>query len=80
VVVLRPPRLCIYCGQEFKNVRRGEHIVPNAIGGTLTVSDVCKEKKVCQQCNTGILSDLDNELCRQSFLSVVAATELGRVD
>jgi hypothetical protein len=76
VVVLRPPRLCIYCGQEFKNVRRGEHIVPNAIGDTLTVSDVCKEKKVCQQCNTGILSDLDNELCRQSFLSVVAATEL----
>jgi hypothetical protein len=57
-------------------VRRGEHIVPEAIGGALTISDVCKEKKVCQRCNTGILSELDNELCRQSFLSIVAATEL----
>lgn len=76
MTVLLPPSLCIYCGQELKKVRRGEHIVPEAIGGVLTISDVCKVKKVCQKCNNGVLSELDDELCRKSFLSIVSAHEL----
>lgn len=61
---------CIYCGARLRRVRRGEHVVPEAIGGTLTI------KHVCSECNNGVLSDLDRELCSRSPLSVIAAQEM----
>jgi hypothetical protein len=58
---------CLYCGAGLRQVRRGEHIVPEVIGGALTI------KQVCTECNNGVLSDLDRELCSRSPLSVIAA-------
>ena len=31
--------LCIYCGNQTKRVRRGEHILPKAIGGALCIKE-----------------------------------------
>jgi hypothetical protein len=62
-------RLCIYCGDEVRNVRRGEHLFPEAIGGTKTTKDVCGS------CNNAF-SDIDGELCSRSPLSIVAAKEI----
>jgi len=55
-------RICIYCGRNVTGEGRGEHIVQNAIGGALTLREVAG-KSVCQTCNNGVLSTLDNELC-----------------
>lgn len=63
-------RLCLYCGNATGKVRRGEHLVPNAIGGTIATKDVCP------RCNNDILSDIDRELCSRSPLSIVAAKEI----
>jgi hypothetical protein len=62
-------RLCLYCGEPTGKVRKGEHLVPVAIGGTITTKDVCP------QCNN-VLSDIDRELCSRSPLSIVAAKEI----
>jgi hypothetical protein len=69
-------RKCIYCGGEVRKVKKGEHIVPAAIGGVPTISDFCKGRTVCNPCNSGTLSELDRELCSLSYLSIVAAQEL----
>ncbi len=68
--------LCLYCGQPTKRGKRGEHIVPEAAGGVLTLNDV-SNRRVCPKCNSGILSQLDKELCSRSFLSVIASREIG---
>jgi len=70
-------RKCIYCGGEVRKVKKGEHIIPEAMGGARTISDFCKGRTVCNHCNNGTLSELDRELCSRSYLSVVAAHELG---
>jgi hypothetical protein len=75
--ILLPPQVCIYCGNELKRVRRGEHVVPDAIGGKWTIHDVCGSKKVCNTCHNGVLSELDKELCSKSIMSVVAVEEIG---
>ena len=67
---------CIYCGREARKVRRGEHIIPDALGGCPTISEVCKGRSVCNQCNNEVLSDLDRELSSRSFLSLFAAQAL----
>jgi len=67
--------LCIYCGGIVSKERRGEHLVPEAIGGEVTLKEIAG-KSVCSRCNNGILSVLDAELCRRSFLSIVASQEL----
>jgi hypothetical protein len=41
---------CIYCGRDINKVADGEHIVPLAIGGTVTIRDVCKRNLVCNKC------------------------------
>ncbi len=64
--------LCLYCGREARNIRRGEHIVAAAIGGRATISDFCKGRKVCAHCNNGVLSLLDTQFCLHSPLSIVA--------
>jgi hypothetical protein len=69
---------CIYCDREVRKARAGKHIIPQAIGGRLTITDVCKGRGVCNSCNSGVLSELDNELCRRSFLSIIAAQELDK--
>jgi HNH endonuclease len=68
---------CLYCGEPTRRGRRtqGEHIIPEAIGGALTLNGV-SDRRVCTDCNTGVLSQIDNELCRRSILSVVASYEI----
>jgi HNH endonuclease len=68
-------RPCVYCSRLTKPLRRGEHILAEAIGGALTLGKV-SEKVVCERCNNGLLSRLDNELCRRSHLAVIASQEL----
>jgi HNH endonuclease len=63
-------RLCLYCGNPTGKVRRGDHLVPHAIGGTIATKDVCPT------CNNNVLSDIDRELCSRSPLCLVAAGEI----
>lgn len=62
-------RLCIYCGGEIKNVKKGEHIVPKALGCSLAI------KTVCGKCNN-LFSEIDTALCSRSLLSVIASQEI----
>lgn len=61
---------CIYCGGPTSGVRKGDHIVPEAMGGELTL------KCVCKTCN-GEFSKLEQELCSRSPLSIILQQELG---
>lgn len=63
-------KFCLYCGDAVAKQKRGEHIIPAAIGGEATIRDVCTS------CNNGVLSELDRELCSRSPLSLIAAEEL----
>jgi len=78
MVTHRMAKACIYCGNEARKVAKGEHIVPDALGGKPTISEFCKDRAVCNPCNNGPLSQLDTELCSRSPLSIVAAQELGK--
>lgn len=69
-----PKPLCLYCGKPTKRGRKGEHIVPAAIGGTRTLNEV--DRIVCPDCNSGVLSQLDRELCSRSYLSAIASQEI----
>jgi hypothetical protein len=73
VAILREHR-CIYCGKVTKKTRKGEHVIPKAIGGTVTLNKY--DRVVCKDCNNKVLSTLDKELCRRSYLSVVASQQL----
>ncbi len=63
-------RRCIYCGGSVSGVKKGEHVVPKALGGAVTI------KKVCQRCNNEELSKLDEELTERSPLRLLARKEL----
>lgn len=76
MVTMNVKRHCIYCGEPTRRGRKGEHIVPEAIGGALTLNDV-PNRAVCPKCNSGVLSQLDKELCSRSYLSVIASREMG---
>jgi len=76
MVILKVKRVCLYCGEPTKRGRKGEHVVPAAIGGALTLNDV-SNRAVCPKCNAGVLSQLDKELCSRSYLSVIASREIG---
>ncbi len=76
MVSLKVKRLCLYCGEPTKRGRKGEHILPEAIGGVRTLNDV-PNRAVCPRCNSGLLSRLDKELCSRSYLSVIASREIG---
>jgi hypothetical protein len=75
IEIARTTPTCMYCGNPTKRGGKGEHIVPKAIGGALTLNDT-SDKRVCPGCNSGVLSEVDRELCSRSFLSVVASQEL----
>ena len=62
-------RSCIYCRGDVVRVRKGEHIVPEAVSGALTV------KTVCGNCNNRF-SQIDTELCSRSPLSIVASQQI----
>jgi hypothetical protein len=68
-------RSCLYCDKPTKKGNKGEHIVPEAIGGGLTLNDV-SDRAVCPQCNSGFLSLIDRELCSRSYLSIVASQKI----
>jgi hypothetical protein len=53
--------LCLYCGSPTKRGKKGEHIVPEAIDGALTLLDV-SNRVVCSKCNSGVLSHLLHSL------------------
>ncbi len=76
VQVPKARRICLYCGGHAKRGKRGEHVIPEAIGGALTLNDV-PNRSVCHTCNNGVLSVLDDELCSRSYLSIIASRELG---
>ena len=76
MTIASPQRLCLYCGQPTKRGKRGEHIVPAALGGCLTLNDRPTGRVVCANCNSGVLSRLDKELCSRSFLSFVASQQI----
>jgi hypothetical protein len=78
MAILIPPKHCIYCGEEIRKVNRGEHIVPQAIGGKVYISDVCGVKKVCSTCNNESLAVIDDELCKQSFVAAVAVVAMNK--
>lgn len=61
---------CIYCGGSTRGVRRGEHILQDAIGGARTI------KCVCKKCN-GNFSDIDQGLISQSPLALATQQVLG---
>ena len=42
----------------------------------MTLNDV-PNRAVCPKCNSGVLSQLDKELCSRSYLSVIASREIG---
>ncbi|MDZ4817396.1 MAG: HNH endonuclease [Planctomycetota bacterium] len=64
---------CVYCGSNANST--GEHIVPDAIAGALTIEQQ-SGLVVCATCNNRTLSVLDTELCKHSYLGLVAAQEL----
>ena len=72
-----PQRLCLYCGEPTKRGRRGEHVVQAALGGRLTLNDFPTGRVVCPDCNNGVLSRIDRELCSRSYLSLVASQRIG---
>lgn len=47
-----------------------EHTIPEALGGTRTV------KNVCRKCNNESLSELDRVLCSDSYLSLIIGREM----
>ncbi|MHC5057400.1 MAG: HNH endonuclease [Planctomycetota bacterium] len=63
------PETCIYCGSEARGVRKGEHIVPEALGCTKTI------RCVCAACNNS-LSAIDRVLVSESFLAILIHQEL----
>ena len=64
---------CLLCGNSATgNNRSSEHIVPAALGGTLTVSEF-----ICQQCNSGAGSSCDAALA-QSFEGLTRLLEISR--
>lgn len=63
-------RICLYCGREARKIGKGEHIIPQALGGAGTI------KNVCQECNNEVLSTLDKELCSRSPVSIIASREI----
>jgi hypothetical protein len=74
--IIRIPPTCIYCANAIRKQKRGEHIVPEAIGGGLTLNQI-SEKRVCNDCNSTFLSRIDDELCKRSYLSAIASQVLG---
>ena len=72
MVASKPTAVCMYCGQLTRRGHKGEHILPEAIGGTRYLNEV-PNRTVCTECNCGVLSQIDRELCSRSYLSVIAS-------
>ncbi|MHC4661222.1 MAG: HNH endonuclease [Planctomycetota bacterium] len=68
--IIIPSKTCIYCGSEIRKIRKGEHVVPEALGGRNTI------RRVCNDCNNGELSILDNVLMSQSPLHMPMIMEM----
>jgi hypothetical protein len=75
MVASKELRPCLYCGTPTKKGKKGEHIFPEAIGCARTLNDA-GIAVVCQDCNNGVLSHIDRELCSRSYLSAVASQEI----
>jgi HNH endonuclease len=68
-------RPCLYCDTPTEDKGKGEHIVPEALGGTWTLRQRANVL-VCQKCNNESLSNIDEEFCRRSYVAVIASQEL----
>jgi hypothetical protein len=62
--------ICIYCGGPVGRVKKGEHVIPDALGGSV------KLKTVCNRCNNA-MSDIDKELVWESPIRLVSWEVLG---
>ncbi len=59
----------MYCGHTLGRAKKGEHVIPRALGGALAL------KQVCPRCNNRF-SEIDGELCSRSPLSIIASQEI----
>src|SRR5262245_50902927 len=59
------PIRCIYCKELRPRPTRGEHVMLQALGGTITIQDVCGA------CNQAFGDGIDNEFVRQSPLAIM---------
>lgn len=73
--IIVPKLPCIFCGGEVRKAKYGEHVIPDAIGGTRYIREF-SGRNVCPACNNGPLSVADRELCSRSPLAVAAAQSL----
>lgn len=64
---------CLYCNQPARAGGKGEHVIPEAIGGARTLLEFSAKRRVCQRCSNGLLSQLDDELCSNSYLSLISS-------
>ena len=65
---MKPSKLCIFCFRNDTEVEfTREHIIPQNIGGTLFIDDVCRT------CNSGLGDNLDVELLKH--LGIIEAFE-----
>lgn len=61
---------CIYCGGPVRRLKKGEHVIPEALGTTVTL------KTVCTVCNNA-MSEIDKELVWESPIRLVSWEVLG---
>ena len=70
-----PKRLCIYCDEPTRKGGKGEHIIPEAIGGGRTLNHG-SGRVVCITCNNEDLGNIDKEFSSKSYLSIVSSQEI----
>jgi hypothetical protein len=51
-------RLCIYCGKPAKQIRDGEHIIPQVIGGARTITTIQPHAMHISTCVTPNIPDV----------------------
>jgi hypothetical protein len=57
---------CIYCRTKTGNFQREEHVYPESLGNT---EIILSPGHVCDDCNNGVLSDLDKHLVEHDAIS-----------
>jgi len=57
---------CIYCLTKTGNFHRQEHVYPESLGNT---EIILSSGHVCDECNNGVLSDLDKHLVEHDAIS-----------
>jgi hypothetical protein len=59
---------CLYCEREDREFKGNEHVVPESLGNN---NLILPKGVVCDQCNNGVLSQLDNHLVNFPLFGVM---------